>query len=373
MTTRRLLVREGRSELDDASAAVAELQRQIDTPNASLVLFFCSSRYDLQQLGPALSKAFSAPIVGCTSAGQLGAAGYAKGGITAVSLESSELRATPFLISQLGGGSEVVDVGYRAVAQLVRSGSKRAFGLLLIDGLANAEERVAAALFQALGDVPLIGGSAADELAFQETHVYFDGQFRRGAAVFVLFETTLPFVTFKVQDATPTPAKLVATSTDPARRLVFEINGKPAVTGYAEKLGVAASELTAVLCAQHPPLVRWGSEYFIRGVRAVNADGSLSFWCAVEEGIVLTLGRQISAVDTLTASLEEAQRKVGSCALMIGLESVTRRVELEQAGQAEVVGALLARHKVVGFSTYGEQFDSMHLSQSFTGVALGGG
>jgi hypothetical protein len=31
---------------------------------------------------------------------------------------------------------------------------------------------------------------------------------------------------------------------------------------------------------------------------------------------------------------------------------------------------ILSRHNVVGFSTYGEQFNSMHVSQTLTGVAI---
>ena len=34
-------------------------------------------------------------------------------------------------------------------------------------------------------------------------------------------------------------------------------------------------------------------------------------------------------------------------------------------------GELLAENQVVGFTTYGEQFNGMHVNQTFTGVALG--
>jgi hypothetical protein len=48
-----------------------------------------------------------------------------------------------------------------------------------------------------------------------------------------------------------------------------------------------------------------------------------------------------------------------------------RRLELEQRGLDGAVGAFLATQKVVGFSTYGEQFNALHVNQTFTGVALG--
>ncbi|MEO6603678.1 MAG: FIST N-terminal domain-containing protein, partial [Polyangiaceae bacterium] len=76
MSRPRIIVREGRSELTDETAAVAELHAQVGSPDASLVLFFCSPSYDLPKLAAALACTFSAPLVGCTSAGQIGGGGY---------------------------------------------------------------------------------------------------------------------------------------------------------------------------------------------------------------------------------------------------------------------------------------------------------
>ena len=39
---------------------------------------------------------------------------------------------------------------------------------------------------------------------------------------------------------------------------------------------------------------------------------------------------------------------------------------------ALAMGDVLARHGVVGFCTYGEQWNSVHLNQTFTGLVLGG-
>jgi hypothetical protein len=36
------------------------------------------------------------------------------------------------------------------------------------------------------------------------------------------------------------------------------------------------------------------------------------------------------------------------------------------------MGDVMARHGVVGFCTYGEQWNSVHLNQTFTGLVLGG-
>jgi len=51
------------------------------------------------------------------------------------------------------------------------------FGLLLVDGLSMLEEQVIASLYNQLGNVPLVGGSAGDDLQFRKSQVYWDGQF----------------------------------------------------------------------------------------------------------------------------------------------------------------------------------------------------
>lgn len=358
------------SFLADEQAAVAEVCEQIQQSDASLVLFFCSASRDLERLGRALRNSFSIPVVGCTSAGQIGRKGYVEASITAISLSSVELRATPYLIQRLEDSVEATDVACRAVADLLRHSSKRAFGVLLIDGLSKAEERITAALHQALGYIPLVGGSAADGLRFERTSVYYDGEFRSGAAVLTLFDTTLPFATFRVQNVRPTANRVVITQADAEQRIVYEINGKPAAAAYAQELGIDIAALDAQRCARHPLLLRLGDEVFVRSVRSVNRDGSLVFSCAVEEGLVLLIGELTSALDALRSGIAGVRERVGDPRLILGFDCVSRRLEQQELGQADAVGQFLSAARVFGFSSYGEQFEAIHVTQTFTGVAI---
>ncbi|HEX2872449.1 MAG TPA: FIST N-terminal domain-containing protein [Polyangiaceae bacterium] len=367
----RLLVRRAHSDCDAEADAVSELVRDLDVADASVVIFFCSPGYDLERLGQALAAAISAPLVGCTSAGQIATGGYVKGGITAVSLTSRELRVTPYPLTSLVDSALVSDIGYRAVASLVNSPSKRGFGLLLLDGLANAEELVTATLYESLGDVPIVGGSAGDDLCNRATFVFDGERFRSGAGVFVLCETSLPFATFKVQHVAPGEAQIVVTEADAERRLVLELNGKPAAAEYARLLGVPASELTPALCGEHPLVLSLGDEHFVRAVRTVNADGSLTFSCAIETGLILSLGTPLDPMTSLAAGLARTEQRVASPELVLAFDCVTRRLELERRGQLQTVSAYLAARGVVGCCTYGEQFDSFHMNQTLTGVAIG--
>lgn len=368
----RLDVRRAHSACADPDDAVNELARSLDVDGASVVLFFCSPTYDLERLGRSLTAAIAAPLVGCTSAGQIAAGGYVNGGITAVSLTSTELRATPYSLTSLTDSALVSDVGYRAVASLVNSESKRGFGLLLLDGLSNAEERVTATLYESLGDVPIVGGSAAGELTSSGTFVFDGERFRSGAGVFLLLETSLPFATFKVQHVAPGTAQIVVTEADAERRLVQELNGMPAAAEYARLLGVPVSELCPLLCGEHPLVLTLGDEHFVRGVRSVNPDGSLTFACAIETGLILSLGTPLDPMETLAAGIAGTEHQVTSPQVIIAFDCVTRRLELERRGQADAVSAYLAARGVIGCCTYGEQFDAFHVNQTLTAVALGG-
>jgi hypothetical protein len=325
----------------------------------------------LERLGREIAGAFPASVAACTTAGQLGTTGYQSGGITAVSLTSAELRMDSFLISPLAECQARASVAaFAAMSGLVERGSRKAFGLVLVDGLSQAEERLAASLYQSLGNIPLIGGSAGDECAFLATHVYHQGKFLRDAAVFLLFETTLPFAAFKVQHVTPTRHKLVVTMTDTERRVVQEINGEPAAEAYAETLGADLDELDSLLFSRNPLMLQSGTDFYVRSVQKVNEDLSLSFFGALEEGLVLTLGESCDPLIALEQGFADVEARISRPEIVIGCDCFLRRMEFARDGKEAAIGDFLASKRVVGFNTYGEQYNAIYVNQTFSAVAL---
>jgi hypothetical protein len=75
----------------------------------------------------------------------------------------------------------------------------------------------------------------------------------------------------------------------------------------------------------------------------------------------------------LHTALDEARSHVPNPALMLGFDCTLRWTEFHQDGIAGEIGRLLARNQFVGFSTYGEQCDGLHVNQTLTGVCIGGG
>jgi hypothetical protein len=303
--------------------------------------------------------------------GQFGASGFQNAGITAVSLSSDELHVSPYLITPLAEcQARASDAAFNAMSGMLDRGTERAFGLVLVDGLSGAEERLAASLYQSLGTIPLIGGSAGDEQGAPGIRVYHQGRFLRDAALFALFETTLSFTTFKVSHVVPGKHKLVVTMAEPEQRVVQEFNGEPAAVAFAEALGMEVEELNSSVFSRNPLLFFSGGEHFVRSIRSVNDDHSLTLYCALEVGLVLTVGNGGDPISALERAFNGVEQKIGKARVVLGCDSVLRRLELEQDGTDRAVGDLLARHQVVGFSGYGEQYNAMYVNQTLSAVAL---
>ena len=243
--------------------------------------------------------------------------------------------------------------------------------LLLIDGLSVREELVVSSIYSALGDIPLFGGSAGDDLRFTRTWILHDGEFRSNAAVLVLVDTVRRFTVFRTEHFVSSDRKMVVTEADPARRIVTEINAEPAGREYARMVGLEGEPLTPMIFAAYPVVVRVGGEYHVRSIQKVNDDESLTFFCAIDEGIVLTVAEGVDLVQNLENLFSRLHDDVGEPELILGCDCILRSLEMEQKQIKHLVSKVLARNNVIGFCTYGEQFNAMHVNQTFTGVAIG--
>lgn len=368
----------GFSNQSDPFVAAAELRQQLKFDDLGCVLFFCSAEYDLAKLAKAMNLAFGdVSLAGCTTAGEITAEGYAQGAISAIGFNRQHFAVETCLIEAMEDFSltqaqwvveSFINKGRATQLAPIKGNS---FVLTLLDGLSVQEEQVLAVLSSALGNIPHFGGSAGDDVHLSHTHVFAQGAFHTGAAVVLLFNTDCEFEVFTTHHLESLSEKLVVTSADRDTRCVYELNAEPAAQEYASLIGVPVDELTPDVFALNPLAVRIGDEFYVRSIQKVNKDLSLTFYCAVENGIVLTRMQRGDMLKNLTNQLERIEQKVGSPQLSIGCDCFLRRLEMEYLGIAEQASALLRQHKVVGFNTYGEHIDGMHINQTFTGVVIG--
>ncbi len=221
----------------------------------------------------------------------------------------------------------------------------------------------------ALGEVPLFGGSAGDGFAFRQTFVLADGAFREDAAVVTLVRSRCPVRVFKFDNLEPSAVKMVVTEADPERRVVHEINAEPAAREYARLVGKDPDQLSPFIFAAHPIVVRVGGQHHVRAIQKVEPNGDLTFFSAIDAGVVLTVAQARPIAAHLEAALAELSRG-GPPETIVACDCILRRVAVEQVQGLREVSGILAAHRVVGFSTYGEQFHSVHVNQTFTGLAI---
>jgi hypothetical protein len=340
----------------------------------ALVILFVSPDADLDALALRLPGRFGgAPVIGCSTAGEISGVGYAEGEIVAVALPAAHFAADVLLIPDLSVLQREALIG-----QLIRSRQGLAqarpdwegeFAFLMVDGLSVREDELAAALASGLGPVPLFGGSAGDGTRFRATYVLHDGHALQNAAVLALIRTDCRVKVFSLDHLTPTGARMVVTGADPARRIVHTINAEPAAQEYARILGKDPAQLTPFTFAAHPVVVRIGGKHHVRAIRTVGEGGDLIFFSAIDEGVVLALADPQDMVAHLAGQMALLAAK-GPPVAILACDCILRRMEAQEKQKTGAVSAILRDYGVVGFSTYGEQLNAMHVNQTMTGVAI---
>ncbi|WP_370158975.1 FIST N-terminal domain-containing protein [Limimaricola soesokkakensis] len=358
-------------EADPAAA----LMRVLGPGPFALVLIFAAPRAPMAALAAAAAAWPGArAVIGCTTAGEITGAGYAEDEIVGIGQPAELVEAEVMAIPDLDrvGAPEMLRqlAETRARVEGRRPNWTSEFAMLLVDGLSRREDALAAALSAGIGRVPLFGGSAGDGEDFGETRVLIDGAWHRGAAVLAFVRTACRAAVFNLDHFDPTEERMIVTQADPEARLVRRLNGEPAAREYARVLGLDRSQLSAFTFAAHPLVVRIGGRHHVRAIQRVTEAGELVFYAAIDEGMVLSLAEPRDIAQHLDASFEAMAREDGPPDAILAFDCILRRLEATEKQMGGRMSAVLRKHGIVGFSTYGEQLNGLHVNQTMTGVAL---
>ena len=371
-------IRKAVSESRDPIIAVRELHEGLKSDDIACVLFFCCTQYDLDTLSSEIKKLFGdIPVVGCTTAGEITPLGYQSGTITGFSLPSSQFSVDGCLIKELASFSvkqvkgKIEELLSLVKKRAIASFEKNSFAISLLDGLSIKQEEILQAIDKSLGEIPLVGGSAGDDLLFHDTHVYYDGEFHSNAAVIIILNTVLPFKVISDHHLVGQEEKLIITDADPQERTVHELNAEPAALEYCRITGLAREDLSSVNFALNPLAVQFGDQTFIRAIQKVNDDDSLTFFCAVDLGVVLTKMESNGITQHTRYMLSEATDLIGEIQLVIAYDCIHRRMEAEATGLQDEVSQIYRQNNFIGFNTYGEQYKDKHINHTLSCVAIG--
>ena len=369
------------TEAADETAAAMDIAASGELSDAGLCVLFATTGYDLDRLGKALAKIGINNAIGATTGCAIGTHGFQKHGISGFYLPPQRFVVVDALIE------DVARFGLPDARQLARSmrdqhkrlasdTSKAMFGVVIADAGAHCEERLIAALGMEFAGIPLVGGSAGD-VYFNPAQdlpdakrLLYKGSAVKNAALFCLISSQTPVHALSHNHYVAGNSKVVITDADPERRLVREINGRPALAEYAKACGFRRPPKSVADYARYPLMIRIGGQYFARGVQRLYPDGSIEFACAIESGVVAAIAQPQDMLARLEDMFADLSKTVGPPELIIGFECAARTVFMEQTGITKQISRVLQRNRVVGFAALGEQFNTVHVNNSFTALAI---
>jgi hypothetical protein len=365
----------------DARSVARDLAKGLQGRRLAGALVFCSHRFARPQLAAAIAQVTGdVPLVGCTSAGEVSERGYDEDCVVFVGFPAESFRMAAHCFDDLDhfdaareGQAIRTAVGMLNRDALAARGFANHAALFLVDGLSHREELLAMTVQEALGQTLLVGGSSGDGMLFRETGILVGDRFVTDAAVVVMLASRRPLLAFSTHHYQPGAEKMVVTAADPERRTVFQINARPAAEEYARIAGrvTGIDRLDAAFFATHPPMVRAGGGHYVRAIQSLNPDGSLTFFGAIDSGVVLTVGQPLDRLKQLETLFDRIDGEVGGIDHVICFDCVLNRIDAESRQLSGAVSHLYSQRGVIGFNTYGEQFRAAHINQTLSGLAIG--
>lgn len=368
------IMRRAQSTKPCSGAAIADVLEDLSPDGLALIMLFVGEGHDLPTIEAALADLpADVQVMGCTTAGEIGTGGYLDHSLTALGLPRDLFRVAVGAVSPLRNfdpeRARAMAFDLRADLTFSTADWSNEVAFLLSDGLSLMEDQLVWALSEALGQSPLVGGSAGDGLRFAQTFVLVDRRFQTDSAVLAVLRTPCTVTAFRFDHLEPTEARMVVTEADPAQRLVLEINGMPAAPEYARILGKDPGQLSPFIFAANPVVSKIGDTHHVLAIQRVEPDGTLRFFSAVERGLVLRLAQGTDLVAHLDRALG-GLRAGGAIPDILACDCILRRLEAENSQTARDLSQVLDRYGVTGFNTYGEQFNMVHVNQTFTGLAF---
>lgn len=361
------------SDALDPAQAVRETVADIDPAGTCFVLALVPNRMELDPLARALTDRLDGvPVFGCTTAGQITSAGYESDALLLMAFRKENFRCSSVLIEPLKplAIAPIVEQVGRTNTQFPRTAGWSRLALVFADGVAKQEDLLASVLETVLEDVPVFGGSAGDGLNFGQTFVLHNGRFQSNAALVLLIETNMSFLGLSFDHFAPSGTQLVVTSANPEERIVYEINGAPAAQEYARLVGCSVADLSSQVFAENPLLVCHKMQHYVRAISHATEDHALSFMAAIDDGLIMMLGRGKEILHTLEAELDVAGRLGAPADFVLGFDCVLRKLEAEEKQLGREVSDIFRKNRVFGFNTYGEQHCGLHMNHTFVGVAF---
>jgi len=352
---------------DPTAAGRAAAQGAIQGPDPQLLIVFSSTAYDLPQVLRAIERAGQgAALIGCSTAGEIAASNVGDANVVVMALGGSGFSVATAAAS--GASSRLREAGAEAAECLARTDERRHRVLLLLtDGLAGDQQEIVRGAYGVVGaGIPLVGGSAGDNLEMRETFQLFGGQVLGDAVVAAAISSDGPMGIGVRHGWQSVGDPMLVTKSRESR--VYTLDDRPALDVYLDRLDAPPEARTdpgafTRFALTHPlGLPNRIGETHIRfvadadfeersiGCIAQVPQGGLTWFMEGDAGSVLeaTDGACHDALEPLNGEVPLG---------LVAFDCIARRGVLGEEGVQAEVDRLCAQAggaAVAGFYTYGE-------------------
>jgi hypothetical protein len=336
------------------------------TPTADdLVILFTDPDYDVEAVyRAACAEAAPAGVFGCTSTGGFTHSEQVPGGCVAALLAADD---TSFGLCHLECDEDDIARSSRNAAEQARARAGDRYAnsvlLLLTDGLTRDQREIARGAYEVTTAViPFVGGAAADNLTWNNTHTFGDGRVLSRAIVAVWINSERPMGVSVDHGWRPAGKPMLVTRAEGT--VVHELDGTPALAAYLAEQGGSLErtdvEFFRKVMSNPVGLPNARGRYDVRQLHAFLPEGGgINFNTGVsEQSILQVMSTDDDAlIEGARHAAEDAVRQLTGKARLALVFSCGSRVPLlgdRIRDEVTAISSALDGVPVCGFYTFGE-------------------
>ena len=361
------------------SIVIAEIAQQIHKQPA-LILFFASTCYPFDTLTTLFKEKYpNTQIVGVTTTGEIGPNGFSENSLTVQSFSSAFGKLQAVLMQDIMkypifDRPKLLDaaqkIGIRVTTKAI---DQEGLALVFPVGLKAGEEKMLSIVNSIFSNdgFPIFGGTAGDDAKFEATYVSVNGEITSSGGAVIFMKPAIDFYIHKENIFQSTGKKVQITKADAEKRIVYEMDHRPATEVYARAIGVAPKDL-AKHFSIHPLGRKFNHDYFIASPYEAHSSGEVEFYCQVYEGAMVEILEPKNPVDELHKSIATMNEQFQELYGVLGCNCILRKLQFQQERLFPSLNAQLKQlPNLCGFSSYGEQLNKSQLNQTLLLIGFG--
>ena len=335
--------------------------------SAALLIVFASDSHDLEQLLESINeRSAGAPLIGCSTAGEIATDGPGDAGVVVTALGGDGFVVRTAVAENASERLRAAGAEAASCMTAVDEHPHRAL-LMLSDGLAGNQQEIVRGAYGVLGaEIPLVGGCAGDDLKMRRTYQLCDDRVLTNSVVAAGVASDGP-LGIGVRHGWRKVGDPILVS-ESVNNLVYLLDEEPALDVYLDRLDAPAdvrsnpSAFTNFALTHPLGLDRRTDEEQVRFIAEADFERrALVCIAEVPQGGIAWFmeGDEDSVLGATDAACHDALAHLNGFPTlgMIAFDCIARRGVLGDAGiQREI--AQIAGHAngapVAGFYTYGE-------------------